>query len=377
MDRKTYQQLEHYMLSCMKDSAHDREHVYRVLYAALELAKEEQNVNLDVLVCACLLHDIGRQEQFADPSLDHAAVGAEKAYSFLISNGFGETFSGHVRRCIFTHRFRSDCPPESTEAKLLFDADKLDVCGALGMARTLLYNGAEDEPLYSLLPDGRVSSGEGDLSPSFFQEYKFKLENIYSRFYTKRGKEFARERQAAAVSFYENLLCEASSLYDAGRADLQALFGENIAVVRLPDKPELKEPLARWFHQKWGVPLDAYLESMDDCLAARKAVPQWYAALDGETIVGGLGVIENDFHERKDLTPNVCAVYVEEAYRCRGIAGKLLHFVCHDMKERGVGTLYLLTDHLSFYERYGWTFFCMVQGDGEEKPSRMYRHIQE
>ena len=150
----------------------------------------------------------------------------------------------------------------------------------------------------------------------------------------------------------------------------------SISIIRLQDRPELKDLLSRWFHEKWGVPLEAYQESMEDCLAARSAVPQWIAALEGDRIVGGLGVIENDFHNRKDLTPNVCAVYVEEDKRCQGIAGEMLRFICRDMYARGVGTLYLLTDHTSFYERYGWTYFCMVQGDGEDSLSRMYRHVE-
>lgn len=79
-----------------------------------------------------------------------------------------------------------------------------------------------------------------------------------------------------------------------------------------------------------------------------------------------MGAIENDFHDRKDLTPNVCAVYTEENRRGRGIAGALLNFVCADMKTH--------TDHTAFYERYGWTFLCMVQGDGETRKSRMYVH---
>lgn len=77
-------------------------------------------------------------------------------------------------------------------------------------------------------------------------------------------------------------------------------------------------------------------------------------------------------HNRKDLSPNVCAVYVEERYRCQGMAGVLLNYVCRDMRERGINKLYLITDHTSFYERYGWKFLCMVQGDGEEELSRMY-----
>lgn len=146
----------------------------------------------------------------------------------------------------------------------------------------------------------------------------------------------------------------------------------NHEIWNLREHPELLERAAAWFHEKWGVPLEAYRESMADCTAEKGPVPQWYLAVDGDTVLGGLGVIENDFHARKDLAPNVCAVCVEESCRRRGIAGALLNHACRDMAELGVGTLYLLTDHTSFYERYGWEFLCMVRGDGEERPSRMY-----
>ena len=100
----------------------------------------------------------------------------------------------------------------------------------------------------------------------------------------------------------------------------------------------------------------------------------WYLCLDGDRIVGGLGVIENDFHERKDLTPNICAVYVEESHRRRGIAGRLLEMAVEDLRRKGVSPVYLLTDHTGFYERYGWEFLCHARGNGEEKPSRLYIH---
>lgn len=141
----------------------------------------------------------------------------------------------------------------------------------------------------------------------------------------------------------------------------------------LRENPQLKNRAAEWFHQKWGVPQEAYAACMEDYLA-HKTEYGWYLCLDGERIVGGLGVIENDFHDRKDLTPNICAVYTEEAYRCRGIAGRLLRMAVDDLKARSITPVYLLTDHTGFYERYGWEFLCMVQGDGEPKPSRMYRH---
>lgn len=149
-----------------------------------------------------------------------------------------------------------------------------------------------------------------------------------------------------------------------------------VEILKIREHPELAAKAAAWFHQKWSVPEEAYAESMAQCLQNVSAVPQWYVILEQGEIIAGLGVIENDFHNRPDLTPNVCAVYVEEPFRCRGIAGQMLDFVCHDFAAKGIDTLYLLTDHDSFYERYGWEFFCMVQGDGEPEPSRMYRHVK-
>ncbi len=99
-----------------------------------------------------------------------------------------------------------------------------------------------------------------------------------------------------------------------------------------------------------------------------------YSVIENDRIIGGLGVIENDFHDRKDLPPNICAVYTEVDKRNNGVAGALLNYVCADMKNQGIDTLYLLTDHTSFYERYDWKFLCMVQGDGESDMSRMYIH---
>jgi len=87
-----------------------------------------------------------------------------------------------------------------------------------------------------------------------------------------------------------------------------------------------------------------------------------------------MGVIENDFHNRKDLSPNICAVYTEEEYRNQGIAGNLLNMTVNDLGQKGINPVYLVTNHVGFYERYGWKFLCMVQGDGEPEMSRMYIH---
>lgn len=141
----------------------------------------------------------------------------------------------------------------------------------------------------------------------------------------------------------------------------------------LREMPEKKDEAAEWFHRKWGVPKEAYLECMETYLC-QKTELGWYLCLEGGRIIGGLGVIENDFHDRKDLTPNICAVYTEEEYRCKGIAGRLLDMAVKDLKIKGITPVYLVTDHIGFYERYGWEFLCMAQGDGEPEMTRMYVH---
>ena len=143
--------------------------------------------------------------------------------------------------------------------------------------------------------------------------------------------------------------------------------------ITLREQPELMNDAAAWFHSKWGVPTEAYLECMESYLH-HETEYGWFFCLDGDKIIGGMGVIENDFHDRKDLTPNICAVYTEDIYRCRGIAGNLLDMVVADMKSKGISPIYLVTDHTGFYERYGWEFYCMVQGDGEPDMTRMYIH---
>ena len=148
---------------------------------------------------------------------------------------------------------------------------------------------------------------------------------------------------------------------------------QGLEFISLRERPEYMEIAADWFCSKWGVPREAYLKCMDAYLGG-KTEYGWYLCLDNERIVGGLGVIENDFHDRKDLYPNVCAVYTEKAYRRKGIAGKLLDMAVEDLCSKGISPVYLVSDLTGFYERYGWEFLCMVQGDGEQHMSRMYIH---
>ncbi|MBQ4466426.1 MAG: GNAT family N-acetyltransferase [Oscillospiraceae bacterium] len=146
-----------------------------------------------------------------------------------------------------------------------------------------------------------------------------------------------------------------------------------LTYITLRARPDLKDAAASWFHSKWRVPKSAYLACMDAYISGETEYG-WYLCLDGEKIVGGLGVIENDFHDRPDLAPNVCAVFTEESHRNRGVAGALLNMAVEDLRAHGVSPVYLVTDHAGFYERYGWEFLCMVQGDGEPDMTRMYIH---
>ncbi len=222
MDKTAYGHIENHMKKCMKDSAHDKEHIYRVLYMALDIAGHEQSVDMDVLIAACLLHDIGREAQRKDHTVCHAEAGSTMAYEFLLESGWTKEKADHVRRCVLTHRFRNDRPPKTLEARILFDADKIDATGATGIARTLVYQGQVSHPLYTVDDAGRVLDGSGREPASFFREYKFKLEKLYGVFYTARALEIAQTRRDAAAAFYQSLLQEAGECHAEGEKRLEA-----------------------------------------------------------------------------------------------------------------------------------------------------------
>ena len=205
-----------------------------------------------------------------------------------------------------------------------------------------------------------------------FLEYLFRekgMRTVYASFFT--GNDASRRVMEKCGMSYDHF-SEKELTYLGIDRDL-TYYAIHRKFITLRDEPELKDAAAEWFNSKWGVPKQAYLDYMTAYLN-RETEYGWYLCLNGDRIIGGLGVIENDFHDRKDLTPNVCAVYTEEANRGQGIAGQLLNMVVEDMRSKGISPLYLVTDHTGFYERYGWEFFCMVQGDGEPGMTRMYVH---
>lgn len=148
-----------------------------------------------------------------------------------------------------------------------------------------------------------------------------------------------------------------------------------LMVRKLREEPALSGRAARWFSSKWNIPVEAYEKSIRSCIEKKKGIPQWYVILDtDEQIAAGAGVIENDFHDRPDLSPNLCALFVEENCRKKGIARYILDFIREDMRKMGVKKLYLVTDHTDFYEKCGWEFLTMVRDD-EGKPERLYEAV--
>lgn len=143
-------------------------------------------------------------------------------------------------------------------------------------------------------------------------------------------------------------------------------------LIEISQRPELIEKFAKWESEQWGIPQEAYLESMNESIQNINSMPRWYVLLNkADEIVGGAGVIENDYHERKDLSPNICALYIEEEYRGEGLAKYLLNSIRKDLYILGYSKVYLITDHTAFYEKCGWHYIGDIKDD-EGEMTRMY-----
>lgn len=222
MTQGEFAALEAYMLSHAGEAVHAADHIYRVLGNALTLAESEPGTDREILIAACLLHDVGRAQELKTGA-DHALVGGDMAYDFLLSRGWPAHRAAWVRDCIRSHRFRGELPPETIEARILFDSDKLDAVGPIGVARTLQYGALlNDEPLYRLDREGRILTGaEGE--PSFFQEYDRKLRSLSGQMLTRKGRELAGDLQEAANRFYDALLLQLRRSVEQGQDKLKAL----------------------------------------------------------------------------------------------------------------------------------------------------------
>ena len=121
----------------------------------------------------------------------------------------------HVNKCISSHRFRGNNTPETLEAKILFDSDKLDVIGCLGIARALMYKGTVGGKLYEI-KNGEICFGENkNDEETFFKEYNIKLKNLYNKFYTKEAEEIAKVQKEYAQLFYDKLVEQIEETYNS------------------------------------------------------------------------------------------------------------------------------------------------------------------
>lgn len=141
---------------------------------------------------------------------------------------------------------------------------------------------------------------------------------------------------------------------------------------KISEHPQFCNMASQWFSQKWGIPMEAYRESMQQSISQKTKIPQWYIILDEQDkMIAGAGIIDNDFHDRKDLSPNLCALFVEEEHRKQGIARSILDYAREDIAKMDYAKLYLVTDHTAFYEKCEWDFLTMVKDD-DGNTERMY-----
>ncbi len=192
------------------DSVHDFDHILRVLTLAEQIARAE-GAELSVVRVAALLHDWGREAAHAEGD-DHAAVAATRADRFLASRGVPVTQRAAVVHAIAAHRFRTHPMPQTIEAQVLFDADKLDAIGAIGVARAFAYGGAHNQRLWA--PRARIDRprwqalGDDPQTHTPVHEFVVKLSRIPDLLHTAEGRRIAGDRHRYMVDFYARLDAE-------------------------------------------------------------------------------------------------------------------------------------------------------------------------
>ena len=198
MKKSLYDQIEAYMLSCIRETVHDMDHVYRVLNFALYIAEREQNVDYDVLIASALLHDIGRDGENGG----HNVVGAEMARAFLREIDFPKEKIDGVYHAIITHSNGMYCERKTLEAKILYDADKLEAIGVMGIARAFLYAGNVNHHMYTL-KNGEVDTDENAETDTVVRYYLSHLKNNYDRFFTKAARELALRHKKEDEEYFK------------------------------------------------------------------------------------------------------------------------------------------------------------------------------
>jgi len=190
------------------DAVHDFDHVLRVLALAERIGRAEE-ADLEIVRAAALLHDVGREQAEAG-GLDHAAFAAQRAREIL--SGQPDAKVEAVAHAIAAHRFRTGPEPATLEARVLFDADKLDAIGAVGVARVFAYGGAHGQRLWAAVEtvdvDRWTAMGDDPQDHTPVHEFVVKLSRIKERLFTPTGRSIAEKRHATMVAFFRQLDAE-------------------------------------------------------------------------------------------------------------------------------------------------------------------------
>ena len=204
MNNDKYNIIKEFVQSHNYDFSHDFTHIERVLGYALEIA-ETLDVDYSVLIPACLLHDVGRALEFRNKNQSHEIIGANIAYDFLIKNHYNKNNAKKVQEAILSHSFRGDFEALTIEGKILFDADKIDLTGFIGVSRMLMYAYKFEEPLYVL---NHYSDIDFSTKRSFVSSYNNIIKDLSKKMYTDAGKRLIEKHQENANVFYDGLLSE-------------------------------------------------------------------------------------------------------------------------------------------------------------------------
>lgn len=209
LNEEQFHALETAARACLERdcSCHDWDHTRRVLSTALQLAQTEGG-DPGVITAAALLHDIARPEEMADQGkTDHALLGSQKAAEILQKLQIGDTpWQEHVCQCIRSHRYRSRNgePPASIEARVLYDADKLDSLGAIGLARAFHFAGKTGARVHNTKEEALSGASYGR-EDSAYREYLVKLQHLPEAMLTSTGHALALQRAAFMQAFFQEL----------------------------------------------------------------------------------------------------------------------------------------------------------------------------
>jgi uncharacterized protein len=186
------------------ESAHDFDHVLRVLAMAERLALAE-GADLEIVRAATLLHDIARADEDMTGG-DHAQMAAERARAIVLAHGATAAQAAAIAHAITSHRFRGSTSPQTLEAKILFDADKLDSIGAIGVARAYQVSGALNQRMWSEVSPGAMATRDQRNSDhSAYAEFVVKLSKVRERLFTASARKIAEERHAYMANFFARL----------------------------------------------------------------------------------------------------------------------------------------------------------------------------